>query len=110
MAERHSRERSAESRNAATTASTTLTLAGSLHFIKTLLAAILLMAVHLGLTDTACRWQMAKEKYDRPNFFVAENALRGRHARRRDSVVDHPLQLPVGVALYLRRGQRRKRR
>src|SRR6202522_1938603 len=67
------------------------------------------MVVHLGLADAACGWQMAKEKYDRPDLFVAENALRGRHARGRDSVVDHPLQLPVGVTLYLHRGQRRKR-
>src|SRR3954471_722841 len=48
---------------------------------------------------------MADVVHDLPHLVVFQNALPRRHARRRDAVLDDPLQLPVFIILYIFRGE-----
>src|SRR6266700_5647369 len=45
-----------------------------------------------------------------PNLLVAEEILGGRHSRRKNTVLDNPVQLPVAVGLDRSRTERRNRR
>lgn len=74
--------------------------------LKTCRAAHESMGIHRGFAQAACRWEMADIDDDRPQFIVAQNAFGTGHARRRDPVVEDPLQLAICVLLNLRRCER----
>src|SRR5208283_1839452 len=58
------------------------------------------VVVHFRFALAACGRQMAEVDNDRPDFVIAQNSFGARHARRPDTVVDHRLQLPIGVVLH----------
>ena len=44
---------------------------------------------------------MPNENNDRPLFLITQHPSGSGHPRRRDAVIDYPLQLPVGIGLYV---------
>ena len=58
------------------------------------------------LSQTSLWRQMTDVEHHLPDLFIAKNIFRGRHSRRKDSVLDNAVQLAVGVGLHRRRIQR----
>jgi hypothetical protein len=53
---------------------------------------------------------MANVVNNRPDFLIPQNALGSRHSRRKNAVINNPLQLSIAIALHGRRTEKRRGR
>lgn len=70
-------------------------------FTRDSLLSVLLVAIHLGFSQASNGRQMTNKHYDGPYFIVIQCAFGAGHARWPNAEVNHPLQLAIGVLLYI---------